>query len=346
MKIHVAGVQDLPAPADEAQQELLSVVWEHFSMTFEWPQFEYVDRRLDQSGMDAVAALQNMPTGLIQGFPDMFRREPSDDAMLPLTIAGAARCPGSADLVQLFVSLIRRLAETEKLWPAGPGRERPALTSAEVASDFGLPPSMAAQELRLAFLIARSEPGVTGSSSPQDDPSAWTLRADRRIRPFRAVPDIGAYWRIRSALMAPPSTPVIDTAPDSPPAPADGAELSTFSLNCELHPAITTASAELYRDGYLGQAVMQAFRTVEHRVQMLTGSAESGKKLMGQAFGGDSPALHVTRSTSTGSLRSEREGFRDLFTGAVAALRNVHAHGEHFDEDPAEAIEMLASPAS
>ncbi|MEQ8142681.1 TIGR02391 family protein [Streptomyces sp. OP7] len=102
-----------------------------------------------------------------------------------------------------------------------------------------------------------------------------------------------------------------------------------------------TAGPERLEKGQYTDAVRSAFQAVEHRVQTLSGLSEVGAKLMGTALGSDTPKLVVTRATGP-SLRSEREGFRDLFKGAMEALRNPRSHGPHFADDPEEAQEMLA----
>lgn len=184
------------------QQELLQVVWDAFAGTSQWPTFDWVDRRLDKQGLDAAEALSCLPEDLVRGFPDPSRHLPAEDTVLALTIAGAARCQGSSDVVQVFLALIRVLAETEQHWAAGPRGGRPSITARTVASRLQLMPIAEDQTLlQQARLLAQYEPGVQGVHGADTD-AEWTLQISRSIRPFRAVQDIGAYWRARSALRA------------------------------------------------------------------------------------------------------------------------------------------------
>ncbi|WP_329046593.1 hypothetical protein [Streptomyces sp. NBC_01422] len=201
------GTEELPVVGTPEQQELLQVVWDVFAATSRWPDFDWVDRRLDKQGLDAAEALSHLPEDLVRGFPDPSRRLPSDDSVLALTIAGAARCQGSTDVVQVFLALIRVLAETEQHWASGPRGDRPSLTARAAASRLQfLPIGEHQMLLQQARLLAQYEPGVQGTHGTDTDVE-WTLQIGRSIRPFRAVQDIGAYWRARRALKAPAVVP-------------------------------------------------------------------------------------------------------------------------------------------
>ncbi|MGW6648281.1 hypothetical protein ACWGA4_00350 [Streptomyces rubiginosohelvolus] len=206
MQIRLPGTEELPAPAAPEQQELLQIVWNVFASTSEWPTFDWVDRKLDRQGIDTVAALAQLPDGLMRGLPDPSRPVPQDDALLELTIAGAARCNGSSDVVLLFLALIRVLAETERNWQTGPGGEKPNLSNHAAMRRLDLMPIEEHATLLLqARTLAQFEPGIEGYHIANGS-GTWTLRVGRSIRPFREVGDIGAYWCTREALRAP--TPV------------------------------------------------------------------------------------------------------------------------------------------
>jgi uncharacterized protein (TIGR02391 family) len=108
-----------------------------------------------------------------------------------------------------------------------------------------------------------------------------------------------------------------------------------------LHPDVSTAAGALFEDGHLGSAIFEAFKAVENRVQSLAGRQESGVPLMTKVFG-KPPLLDVTTSSGR-SADDERDGFRFLFMGAMAAIRNPRGHGGSSTADtPQEALEMLA----
>lgn len=108
-----------------------------------------------------------------------------------------------------------------------------------------------------------------------------------------------------------------------------------------LHPVVQQASAGLMRDGHHEQAVLAAFRAVEERVQAVSGFDDTGQSLMGRAFGGMDPPVRL--ATSGGRLgKDEQEGFKFLFMGAMAALRNLAAHGPARQPSAQDAIEALS----
>ncbi|MFE7760652.1 TIGR02391 family protein [Streptomyces sp. NPDC057438] len=173
-----------------------------------------------------------------------------------------------------------------------------------------------------AVLLARQEPAFSGTTvQPAQvgdiaQENSWDLAFDRRIRAFLGVTDSPeAYWKTRQGLLAPP-------APEPPPAPT----VPSLVVSVSLHPEVAAAAASRFENDQYADAVMRAFQAVENRVQSLIGSSEIGVKLMGAALGSERPKLVVTRATGP-SLPSERDGFRDLFKGAMAGLRNPRAHG-------------------
>lgn len=108
-----------------------------------------------------------------------------------------------------------------------------------------------------------------------------------------------------------------------------------------LHPAVSAAAAALLADGHPEQAVFEAFRAVEDRVQQLTNGVASGQGLMAATFAGHPPTLDVTTATGR-NARDEQEGFKFLFMGAITALRNPRGHGAAMPDARDETLEYLA----
>ncbi|MEU6934322.1 TIGR02391 family protein [Streptomyces sp. NPDC046374] len=199
---------------------------------------------------------------------------------------------------------------------------------------------------RAVALLSR-EPQFKGSGFGEE--YGWELRFDREIRPFAQVATLGDYWRIRcdglllknvAGMVAAVAPPPVHEAGELQEPDGSGVD-SRWSVECALHETIVEAVADRYATGHFADAVQKAFQAVEYRVQNLIDSGEVGAKLMGNAFGGASPRLMVARAEGA-SQTSEQEGFRDLFRGAMAGLRNPRAHGPHYAEEEAEVLEMLA----
>lgn len=118
-----------------------------------------------------------------------------------------------------------------------------------------------------------------------------------------------------------------------------------------LHPLISAASGSQVASRHYDNAVFDAFKAVEDRVQRLTGqpknskgAALSGKGLMTTVFNEQNPLLDITSDNANPAQRAdEREGYKYLFMGAAQALRNTRAHGPNLQIDEQEAMEMLAA---
>ncbi|WP_280357929.1 TIGR02391 family protein [Nocardia otitidiscaviarum] len=110
-----------------------------------------------------------------------------------------------------------------------------------------------------------------------------------------------------------------------------------------LHHSISAVSGSKFAQGHHDAAVFEALKAVEHRVQSLTGSKQSGKPLMTSVFNEQKPQLDTTSGKAAGSQRGdELEGFKFLFMGASQGLRNPRGHGGELETPEDEAREMLA----
>lgn len=117
-----------------------------------------------------------------------------------------------------------------------------------------------------------------------------------------------------------------------------------------LHPLISAASGSQVASRHYDNAVFDAFKAVEDRVQALAGcptnskgAALSGKGLMTTVFNEQNPLLDITSDSANATQKSdEREGCKYLFMGAAQALRNTRGHGPNLHTGEQEAMEMLA----
>lgn len=95
----------------------------------------------------------------------------------------------------------------------------------------------------------------------------------------------------------------------------------------------------LIQAGAFEQAAFDALRQVEVRVREMAGTKQSERlvtvKLMRYAFGDEGPLGHLI------SEPGERDGLRDLFSGAFGAVRNPLGHRTVQWDDATEAAEMV-----
>jgi uncharacterized protein (TIGR02391 family) len=107
-----------------------------------------------------------------------------------------------------------------------------------------------------------------------------------------------------------------------------------------IHPDIPARARELFDDGYLPEAVLTAFKFVDVEVKRMSRLKGTGVSLMGAAFGGDSPVIALNPGV-TDSDRDEQRGYRDLFAGAMAGIRNPRGHEIYLPDTPDEALDYL-----
>jgi uncharacterized protein (TIGR02391 family) len=107
-----------------------------------------------------------------------------------------------------------------------------------------------------------------------------------------------------------------------------------------LHPAVQAAAGSFFADGAHEVAVAEAFKSIEVRVRNLTGSSNSGARLMGDAFQPGGSVLDVAGHEGR-SGEDEREGFMHVFRGAMSGIRNPGVHELFRPGDPQQALEYL-----
>ena len=107
-----------------------------------------------------------------------------------------------------------------------------------------------------------------------------------------------------------------------------------------LHPSMSVA-LKLVMERRMSMAIFEALRLVEERVQSLTASDDSGRKLMESVIGARPPQLDIT-TTAGQAAEDEREGFRLLFIGAMLGLGSLHGADRAAHPTLDETLEYLA----
>jgi uncharacterized protein (TIGR02391 family) len=108
----------------------------------------------------------------------------------------------------------------------------------------------------------------------------------------------------------------------------------------KLHPKITDASRELFKNGHYAQAIFEACKAVENFVQDKSGLTLYGTNLMEKVFNEENPVIKVPEA---GHYDKEvQKGFRHLFIGASQGIRNPKAHKEVIQKDPYITLQYLA----
>lgn len=87
-----------------------------------------------------------------------------------------------------------------------------------------------------------------------------------------------------------------------------------------IHPEIVGASRPIVEAGNYDDAVFAAFRVVEASIQERLASRSIGEPLLTEAFGGIPPKVEIS------SDPRDQRGVHDLFSGALAYIRNDRGH--------------------
>ena len=109
----------------------------------------------------------------------------------------------------------------------------------------------------------------------------------------------------------------------------------------DIHPGLPSVVRDLFDDGHYAQSTFEAFKFIDKEIQRHSQLAESGFKLMMQAFAEVSPAIQLT-SLGTASQRDEQKGFQFLFAGSVLAIRNPRCHEVSISDSPDQCLDHLS----
>jgi uncharacterized protein (TIGR02391 family) len=120
-------------------------------------------------------------------------------------------------------------------------------------------------------------------------------------------------------------------------------KVASFEFWDMLHPSVTGVARERFDSGHYADAVEAALKALNVQVKKIyktkTGEELDGVPLMRKAFAHTSPIIQLGDLTEqTG--RNIQQGYMDLFTGAIAGIRNPKAH-DNIVIDNARAIHHL-----
>lgn len=110
----------------------------------------------------------------------------------------------------------------------------------------------------------------------------------------------------------------------------------------KLHASTIFASKRLFCDGHYSQAIFEACKLLNKRVQELTGSSVDGKALMFEAFANTGNPKLKLNTLADQSDKDEQEGFMHIFAGVIQGIRNPKGHEIINLKEPYKALEYLS----
>lgn len=108
----------------------------------------------------------------------------------------------------------------------------------------------------------------------------------------------------------------------------------------KLHRMVVSSSKKLFINKHYSQAIFEACKLLNKKVQELAGSSLDGKQLMLTVFSINNPKLKLN-SLQNQSDQDEQEGFMHIFAGLMQGVRNPKGHEIINLKDPHRALEYL-----
>ncbi len=176
-----------PKQLPREQLALLSAIYQGFRERGDWPTFHYIDKALDQQGLDTNKVAATLPSGLTN--LSVRPLNPADEANL--SVAGLSYLPEATYDVDVFMKVLWYAIERERDYPLTPdGSQGPSVSSEELQGRLRLTPEEVARVERLI----RWEPWI---GSGKGSAAGWEYWVNREIRRYRGVQTVQDYMRRR-----------------------------------------------------------------------------------------------------------------------------------------------------
>ena len=109
-----------------------------------------------------------------------------------------------------------------------------------------------------------------------------------------------------------------------------------------IHPDLPKKVRRLFDDGHYEQSVFEAFKFIESEVRRLSGlRGKTGYALMMDAFNETNAKIQINQLTTDSEI-DEQRGYKCIFAGASAGIRNPRGHEVDVGDSPDEALDCLA----
>lgn len=108
-----------------------------------------------------------------------------------------------------------------------------------------------------------------------------------------------------------------------------------------IHADLPSEVLRLFDNGHFSQATFEALKFLDEEIQRISSDADFGKSLMMRVFGGTPPPLRLNPGMTV-SEKSEQEGYKFIFAGAMAGIRNPRGHLTGITDDPDTCLDHLS----
>lgn len=108
-----------------------------------------------------------------------------------------------------------------------------------------------------------------------------------------------------------------------------------------IHADFPNEVKSLFDNGHYAQSTFEAFKFLDEEVQRISVDSDFGKSLMLRVFGGTPPKLQLNAGMTATEL-SEQEGYKFIFAGVMAGIRNPRGHKTGVNDDPDTCLDHLS----
>jgi uncharacterized protein (TIGR02391 family) len=120
----------------------------------------------------------------------------------------------------------------------------------------------------------------------------------------------------------------------------NGIPLHPFELR-NVYTRFPEKVRNLFDDGHGAEATFHAFKYVEKVVQKHAKNTQISEKLMMAVFNESGPLIEINALSNSSEL-DEQRGYKFIFSGAMAAIRNPGGHEIALSDDPDVCLDHLA----
>lgn len=133
---------------------------------------------------------------------------------------------------------------------------------------------------------------------------------------------------------------IVRKAAIAAPKVEEPAQLHPFDER-NIHPDIAAVARKLFDNAHYPQATFEACKYVDKAVEKLVGNGKSGFDLMMQALNETNPTIKLTNLSNVSEV-DEQKGYRHMFAGAMAAIRNPRGHEYGMSDPPSLCLDHLS----
>lgn len=147
------------------------------------------------------------------------------------------------------------------------------------------------------------------------------------------------FERIARSFGAGQQTETPATPPEAEPADRD--EPHPFETR-NMHPDFPPKVRKLFDNGHWEESVFHAFKFIEHEVKRISRlRGKTGYALMMDAFNENNAKIKLNPLVTDSEL-DEQRGYKSIFAGAAAGIRNPRGHEVEVGDTPDDALDYLA----